>query len=62
MNRVIFKSSNGKSAFHIADVICVDGNDVYIGNGINECIILSFSADEAQRVIELMEEYYEPNM
>lgn len=62
MNRVIFKSSNGKSAFHIADVICVDGNDVYIGNGTNECIILSFSVDEAQQVIELMEEYYEPNM
>lgn len=53
MNRVIFKSSNGKSAFHIADVICVDGT--------NECIILSFSEDEAQQVIELMEEYYEPN-
>lgn len=62
MNRVIFKSSNGKSAFHIADVICVDGNDVYIGNGTNECIILSLSADETQQVIELMEEYYEPNI
>ena len=60
MRNSIFVSEDNKSAFHIADILCVDGNDVYIASGSYDYIVLTFTEADTRRIIHMMKEYHDP--
>lgn len=58
MTNDVFITEDGISAFHIADVICVTGGDVYLSADGADPIILLLNQNDIERVIEMMKEYH----
>lgn len=58
MSNCVFITEDGISVFHIADVICVTGRDVYLSADGADPIILLLKQNDIERVIKMMKEYH----
>ncbi len=58
MSNYVFITEDRISVFHIGDVICITGRDVYLSASGADPIILLLKQNDIERVIEMMKEYH----